>query len=224
MLSAADVDRVAPLLDERTIALAAPEVPLSVRERLLETAGSSFRVAGVARAEVPEASRLLSRCDLVALNADEAAAVAGCPLEPTRPHDMLERCARALTALQPSMSILVTAGRRGAFAFSDGSWVSCPGMDVEVASTAGAGDALLGGVLAALAAGAPLTAAGPQRTTWDQRPITSALELGVCLASLAVTSPHTIPPAVTLDALRAFVASRGVVFGETLGRLVEEAA
>jgi sugar/nucleoside kinase (ribokinase family) len=167
---------------------------------------------------------LFSRADLVSLNEDEAAAVAGRPFDAAHPRDLLDGCARALTALQPSVSIVVTAGREGAFAFAHGAWTHCPALEVPVAGTAGAGDALLGGVLAALAAGAPLTAPGPPPALLGERPIASALELGVCLAGLVVSSPHTIPPAVTLDALRAFASSRGIAFGESLGRLVEEAA
>jgi fructose-1-phosphate kinase PfkB-like protein len=99
--------------------------------------------------------------------------------------------------------VIVTAGSRGAFALERGrcGHRSAPTVDVE--STAGSGDALLAGVLVGLAAGVPLLgdASDPE--------IDDALGLGVLLASLNATSPHTIAPGADREALRAFADRHG---------------
>ena len=93
-----------------------------------------------------------------------------------------------------------------------------------VASTAGGGDALLAGILAALAAGAPLVAplasSSAMLTTITDRPLESALEFGVLLASYSVTSPHTIHPDADLGALVGFAERLGVTFAGALARAI----
>jgi hypothetical protein len=85
------------------------------------------------------------------------------------------------------MRLIVTAGAHGAFAF-DGSWTHVPTLPVRVVSSAGAGDALLGGVLSGLAAG---YRSGPQPTARrSRRDRSGAVDLGALVA--AFTSPHTI--------------------------------
>jgi sugar/nucleoside kinase (ribokinase family) len=86
---------------------------------------------------------------------------------------------------------------------------------VEVRSTAGAGDALLGGVLAALAAGVPLVDAHEAPTT-----LSSALDLGVAVAALSVTSPHTIHPTACLPAVLDLVEASGLELGPPLADVV----
>ena len=92
----------------------------------------------------------------------------------------------------------------------------CPAPTVPVASTAGAGDALLGGVIAALTAGIPLIQPGPPRKTIRDRPLNSALDFGVLLAALTVTSPHTIHPTANLDAMLEFANQLGVTFSKEM--------
>jgi ribokinase len=207
-----DVDALAPLLGPRTIALAAPEVGLGPRRRLLElaTARGAFRAASFVSGEVAaaRAAGLFALADLVALNADEASVLTGDFLDPAHPAAFLEIAARAAGVSR----LVVTAGAAGAFAFDDGRWSHRAAIPVEVTSAAGAGDALLGGVLAGLAAGLPLLAA--EDTPVDR--LTSALDLGVLLASCSVTSPHTIHPGADLDTLAALAREAGLTFGSPL--------
>jgi sugar/nucleoside kinase (ribokinase family) len=91
---------------------------------------------------------------------------------------------------------------------------------VAVVSTAGAGDALLGGVLTGLAAGLPFVPDGSPAASLAGRPLSSALELGALVAAFKVTSPHTIPPDLSLDALLALAREHGVAFAEGLQRLL----
>jgi sugar/nucleoside kinase (ribokinase family) len=126
----------------------------------------------------------------------------------------------AVLALHPGARLVVTAGARGAFAYDGAAWSHAPSLPVAVVSTAGAGDALLGGVLAGLALGLPFAPAGSPRASLAERPLSSALELGALVAAFKVTSPHTIPPDLSLDALLAFAREHGVVLGEGLRRLL----
>jgi sugar/nucleoside kinase (ribokinase family) len=227
-LDAAAIDRVAPLLapDEGrgSIALVAPEVPLEVRHHLLATATArgALRVAAFTSSEIPDARRLglFDLIDLVSMNEDEATALTGLPYDATDRQPFLDRCASVFPG---RTNILVSVGKDGAFAFDDGLWEHRPAPPVPaVRNTAGAGDALLAGVLSAVAAGVPLIDRGLLRTeTTDERPLTSALDLGVLLATYSVTSPHTIHPRANLEELLAFATRLGMTFSGDLLRAVE---
>jgi sugar/nucleoside kinase (ribokinase family) len=226
LLTPADVDRIVPLLEAgggRSIALAVPEVPLEIRAHLLKlaTTHQCFRVASFTSAEIAEAQalNLFSMVDLLALNEDEAGRFVGQPFDAAEPHSFLEQCAAVLTASRPHIQVVVSAGKEGAFAFQDGRWAHSPALPVEVASTAGAGDALLAGTLAALIAGAPLVSHTPRARDDSRRVVASALDFGVLLASYSATSPHAIHPRADLDAVLDFAAGRGVTFAGSLGQI-----
>jgi sugar/nucleoside kinase (ribokinase family) len=223
LVSERDVDVVERWLSPSALALAVPEVPLPVRRHLLRraTERGALRVASLATAEVGEAREtgFLSLVDLLALNQDEAAALAGAPFPDAAPDAFLQRLA-SVPGLHAGFRLLVTAGARGTFAFDATGWTHAPALPVTVVSTAGAGDALLGGVLTGLAAGLPFAPAGSPRASLAGRPLSSALELGALVAAFKVTSPHTIPPDLSLDALLAFAREHGVAFGEGLRRLL----
>jgi sugar/nucleoside kinase (ribokinase family) len=208
-LSAEDVDEAAALLDGRTIALAAPEVPLERRRELLEHATSrgAFRAAALtsSEAEAARASGFLAHVDLLALNEDEAAALGGVGLDPGDPRPALDACAAWMT---PGARLVVTAGSRGAFALADGRLVHRPAAPVPVVGTAGAGDALLGGILTGIAAGAG----------FDE-----GFALGVATAAFCVASPHTIPDGLSLDALVAFAEAHGIPLPSALAARLAEA-
>ncbi len=218
-LEEADLEHAAaPLLGPDAIALAVPEVGLGVRRRLLELATDrgAFRVAALTSSEVPRARAdgLLGLVDLLALNEDEAERLTGRRPDPDDPEPFLEALAVTLEAERARTSLIVTTGARGAFAFEEGSWAARRPPTVEVRSTAGAGDALLGGVLAGLAAGVPLL------TAPEPNALSSALDLGVALAALAVTSPHTIHPSADLGALLAATREWGLSFRPPLADVV----
>jgi fructose-1-phosphate kinase PfkB-like protein len=132
-------------------------------------------------------------------------------LDPSDPGPFLRLCARAFD--DGRARVVVTAGADGAYAIDGERWIHRAAPVVDVVSTAGCGDALLAGVLVGLAAGAPLI--GETRGATDD-----ALSLGVLLASLNATSPHTIHPAATLAALRELAARSGIAFGGALGSTV----
>jgi sugar/nucleoside kinase (ribokinase family) len=228
LVSEREVDAVERWLSPAAIALAAPEVPLAIRRHLLRraTERGALRVASLILADVEEAQAtgLLDQVDLLAVNEDEAGALAGEPFPEGPPSGFLDRLGRRLRARQPSLRLLVTAGARGAFALDGEAWSSAPALPVHVVSSAGAGDAFLGGALAGLAAGLPLVAGRNQASRSDGAvsEIASALDLGALVAAFKVTSPHTIPPDLSLDALLAFAAAQHVAFGQAFRALLPE--
>lgn len=119
----------------------------------------------------------------------------------------IDACLKFLRSEYPELQMIVSAGKNGAYAFSRGSYEYGPAPEVTVASTAGAGDALLGGVLAGLVAGIPLLrAAAGIRPGID---VETVLDLGVLLASYKCLSPHTIHPSASLDSLDDFARTLG---------------
>ena len=225
-LTPADVEEAQALLDSNTIALAVPEIPLDARRRLLEraTEAGAFRVASFTSAELrkPESHRLLTLTDLVSLNEDEATVLAGRSFSQDAPATFLEAVMAAATAHQKDIAVLVTAGAHGAFGAAGALRDHVPALRVPVVSTAGAGDALLGGVVSGLALGLPLF--GSSEAGLLDRPVESALDLGLCLATWSITSPHTIPPGLDRAALGAFARGLGVRFGAAPERLLQAAA
>jgi ribokinase len=123
-----EVDLVERWLSPTAIALAAPEVPLAVRRHLLRraTERGALRVASLTTAEVEEArdTGFLALVDLLALNEDEAAALAGAPFPDGDPSPFLRRVRDAV----PRARTVVTAGARGAFAFDGTAWAHVPAL------------------------------------------------------------------------------------------------
>jgi sugar/nucleoside kinase (ribokinase family) len=218
VLCAEDVDGVVGLLEagaSHAIALAVPEVMLEVRQRFLQlaTRTGALRVASFVPAEIESARQagMFEMLDLVSLNEEEAGELIGCAFVSTAADAFVARCQDFLRNSYPNLQMVVSAGNGGAYGVSTGSWNHCPAPEVEVASTAGAGDAMLGGIIAALAAGIPFLHAKSTRRVGDRR-IQTALELGVLLGSYKCLSPHTIHPSAGMDALIGFGRDRGQGF------------
>ena len=98
----------------RGIALALPEVPLAARQKLLAlgTAHGFLRVASFTTAEILELGDELKDVDLLALNLDEAAALAGVSTETLGGGDPEEIAKAALAKIDPGTMLTVTAGAR----------------------------------------------------------------------------------------------------------------
>lgn len=201
---------------EHGIALCLPEVPIAARQEFLRLATEcgSYRVASFPSAEMAAVHGLdlLSQVDLLSLNREETVAVAGVSSAATCGERILDECSAVAAAANPNIKILSSAGPDGVYVFEEGAWSHFPAVPVKVASTAGAGDALLAGVLAGLAAGLPLT--GSSSPTDNQSltgfEIDSAIRLGLLLAGLSTTSPHTIHPAANLEGLLVFAREKKI--------------
>jgi sugar/nucleoside kinase (ribokinase family) len=214
LLACDDLDTMEDLFAEPAVALAAPEVPLETRALFLKMAGKhgAFRTASFTAAEVAPARELgmFANLELVSLNEGEAAVLAGCAFEPSQPLPFLQACEQVLRTSYPKLRLAVTAGRFGAFAYWEGSWDFSPAPRVNVASTAGAGDALLGGLIVGEVSGIPFVRNDRSLNRTSMGTVASALDLAVLLASYTATSPHTIHPGASKEALLAFASKIGV--------------
>jgi ribokinase len=194
----------------RGIALAVPEVPLEARLKLLQlgTKHRFFRVAALTSEEARSAlaQEMLSLADLLAVNVDEATAIAGVSAE--------GGCASVVTAAvqrlrhaHPHLLLSITAGRDGSWCWDGEALVHVPAFRVKPVRTAGAGDAYLAGMVIGRVAGLTM----PQ-----------AQELASLIAALAVTSPHTINKEIDRESLRAFAAQVQASLCEAVKNLLED--
>ena len=200
-----DIRRAAGLLAAhrgRGIAIALPEVPLPARVALLQLATEHgllrFATFVTGEAEQALSGGLVGATDLLALNLDEAAAVAGgspdrvqtaaVPAGRDAIADLIEAAGGRLRTVNPSLRLVVTAGRAGSWVWDGRILGHAAALRTAVASTAGAGDAHLAGLVAATARGLPLVAAN---------------RYAAVVSSLSVTSPHTIDPDLTAERVRA---------------------
>ena len=195
----------------RGIALAAPEVPLAARRKLLElgTQYRFLRVASFNSAEILPAleMEMLAITDLLSLNRDEAAAVAGIDSDNESPLTIVEAALARLLRINPALQVTITAGKEGSWSWDGKSPCHLPAFPTRVVSTAGAGDALLAGVLAGLAANLP---------------IHQAQELGALVAALSVTSPHTINPEIDRRSLLSFSSEFSQLPSEEVRQLIQD--
>lgn len=162
------------------IALAAPEVPMEARQTLLDlgTRYGLFRAASFTSEEISLALELgiLNYVDLLAVNRDEALRLADIHNN-TETARIVQLAVERAKSVNPRIVVTVTAGAEGSWLWTGESYLHLPAMKVQPVSTAGAGDAHLAGMLVGIAEGMGLA---------------EAHRLGVVVAGLSVTSPHTI--------------------------------
>jgi ribokinase len=193
----------------RGVALAAPEVSLEARLRLLQL-GHQYgflKTAAFTSAEMQPAVHMghLPLVDLLSLNLDEAAALLGCSAEEHPPQAIVESALQRLQMLNPKMQIAITAGKNGSWAWDGTRLTHAPAYPVQVASSAGAGDAFLAALIVGTVAG----------LSWSQ-----AQELASLTAALSVTSPHTIHPGLERNSLRAFADQLGAPLSDAVRALL----
>lgn len=202
------------------VALCLPEVPLRLRRDFLELAANcgNYRVCSFALGDIQEARKmeLFSLTDLLALNLEEASALLGDGPGHVLDEGVLAERTAKLTATRPRLRIVVSAGAKGAYGFECGRSQFCPAPVLEPVSTAGAGDALLAGVVCGLSAGLPFIMPHERANSFSGQILRTALDVGVLNASFSVTSPHTIHPEAVLENLFAFTESHGASISDSL--------
>ncbi len=158
-LDSAFVERTAKTFSayrSRGIALAAPEVALEARLRLIEMgrANDFFCAAALTSVEIQTeaARRILQDTHLVALNLDEAAVLAEMSVNEFEPTAIIQAASERLRLINPTLWIAITAGRSGSWIWDGCAQHYAPAIVTEVASTAGAGDAFLAGLLIGITA------------------------------------------------------------------------
>jgi ribokinase len=175
---------------ESGLAVALPEVPVEARLHLLDLATKHglFRAASFTSEELPALRKrgVIGALELLALNIDEARALAGLAEPTLKPLEVAERAVSDAAEEFPGLMLSITAGAAGSWSWDGRQLAHCPAVEVEAASTAGAGDAHLAGILAGLTCGLDLP---------------SASVLGTLVAGASVTSPHTIHKGLSREQL-----------------------
>jgi len=193
------------------IVLAAPEVSLEARNRLLELGSdyNFFRVASFTSEEMHSViqSDILSRTDLLAINFDEAAAAVEMPVDDNNPLSVIEAVIEKLGGIKGDMNISITKGKEGSWSWDGSDLHHVPIHQAEVESTAGAGDAHLAGLIVGFTAGLSLQ---------------DAQELATLVGSLSVTSPHTINKDIDRESLRLFADSSAQAIKKNIYNILEK--
>ena len=122
----------------------------------------------------------LEHVDILKLSRDELLLLTGT--------DNLEQGSRQLADLGVAM-VLITLGERGAYYHFQNWSGTCPGIQVKVADTNGAGDTFLGAVLAQLSQ----LGAEPLRNIRQESQLRAIIFTANCAASLTCTKSGAIP-------------------------------
>ncbi|SEN87865.1 carbohydrate kinase family protein [Paenibacillus sp. OV219] len=210
---------------EGELVLAAPEVPIEARIALLAAgrARGSFTVASVLAAEAEAFGRLggYGLTDLLAVNREEAHRIAGLEEACEDGGTIAKRCYNVLKTEQPTIRLIMTDGEDGCYSCEGDRIIHTPSLQVAAVSSAGAGDALLGGVISGLCCGLPFMKDHSADAIFGETPLSSAVELGVLLAALSVTSPHSIHPNADVRLLRSIASENDLALGDAFRRMLQ---
>ena len=205
--AAADIEQ----LGSEGIIMAAPEVPLDSRKKLLELGKrhGSFCSASFTTGEMHQAmeSGILKYVDLISVNVDEAAEAAGIQPEKTGAEIIVRSSIEKLKSYNTDIRAAITSGKEGSWCWDGNRLNKFPAVKTTAVSTAGAGDAFFSGLLCGLALGLHLF---------------DAQQLASLIAGLSVTSPHTINKEIDRRSLNTFLHSSGITFSESVIKLLEE--
>jgi ribokinase len=193
------------------IIMAAPEVPLGARQKLLELGKQHglFCTASFTTGEIRNAldGGMMANTDLIAINIDEALAVAGSHVDKTDTTYIVQSAIQKLQILNKNIMVSITAGKKGSWCWDGHQLNSFPAIRTEAISTAGAGDAFFSGILCGLTLGLHLF---------------DAQQLASLVAGLSITSPDTIHKGVDRHSLYKFLGTSDLTFSETVIKLLED--
>ena len=198
-------------LGSKGIIMAAPEVPVSARQRLLESGKKYglFCTASFTSEEINCAmdDGIMANVDLIAINIDEAAAIAGSQVDKMDIHLIVQSAILKLQLYNKNIMVSVTAGKNGSWCWDGHKLNSFPVIKTEVISTAGAGDAFFSGIICGLTLGLTLF---------------EAQQLATLVAGLSVSSPDTIHKGVDRQSLNKYLKSSDLTFSEKIIKLLED--
>jgi ribokinase len=199
------------MLGSRGIIMAAPEVPLAARKRLIELGNEYglFCTASFTSGEITEALNIgiIDKINLIAINSDEAAAVAGIENAGIELKVLVKMAIQKLVLHNESIMVSVTAGKNGSWCWDGAGLNWFPAMKVNTISTAGAGDAYFSGLISGLTLGLPLF---------------ESQQLASLVAGLSVCSPDTIHKGINRHSLKEFLSGSEVDFSETIFKIMED--
>lgn len=198
-------------LGPKGIIMAAPEVPLDARKKLLKTGKQHklFCAASFTSGEIPQVLEegILAYVDLLAINIDEAAAIAGRSYEGKEFKGLIQDAVKILQQQNKTIMVSITAGKQGSWCWDGISLSAFPSVVTEVAGTAGAGDAFFAGLLCGTALGLHLS---------------ESQQLATLVAGMSVQSPHTIHKDINRSTLHQFMRTAGHRFSEKIIKLLED--
>lgn len=179
-------------VDEKSIVCAIPEVPAASRAEMMKNGKGkgALTVLSVPASEagVFEGANVYEHVDILAVNMEEAQAVAG---SSKTGKELIEELADKLRKENPGISILMTCGGEGAYTLEGERIEKVPPLRASALNTTGAGDAFLGGTLAGIARGMKLQK-GHNDPVFGDTPLASAPELGTICAGMAVECEDSI--------------------------------
>jgi sugar/nucleoside kinase (ribokinase family) len=166
-------------MDNDTIVLAMPEVPLESRIELLKLGrkNGSFNVASYLSIEAQSFinSDGLMLTDLLSINIDEAKSTLNYEIGSKK--EIATKTIEYIKSINTSIKIIITAGKDGAYIWNGVKITNVPIIDVPVVSTAGCGDALIAGTIVGLI---------------NKKTLIESVEFGTKVSTLAVQSVDTI--------------------------------
>lgn len=187
-------DIVLKKFGKKGMIMAAPEVPLAARKRLLQMGKQQglFCSASFTSEEIRAGldAGTIMNVDLIALNLDEASAVAGIADDKAGPASLVLSAVQKLRIHNQSILVSVTAGKQGSWCWDGHQINRFPAIQAVAINTAGAGDAFFAGILCGLALGLHLF---------------EAQQLASLIAGLSVTSPHTIHKGIERNSILQFM-------------------
>lgn len=196
--------------ENKSIVLSVPEVPLAPRIKLLEEGRKRnyLNVSSVLSAETVEFRKMggFALTGLLSVNIDEAARIVSLNADENDHQQIIKLCIDELVKDNPRISILITLGSKGVYCYSDNQLVHYPAFKVNPISTAGAGDAFIAGTISGLCCGLRLS----EKT--DDGNLNDAVQLGLLLAALTVTSADTIHAKADAEELQSFARSLNLPF------------
>ena len=185
---AAYIEACTEKIDKNSLVLAAPEIPLSARIRLLELGKSkgATTVSSFLSSEAADFKKAGGLCqtDILSINLEEAQALSG--------SDEITTIMQNVSQTNSQCKVIVTAGNEGLFASENGKVEHFPCFPAQVMSTAGAGDAVIGGTIAGIVSG---------------KNFLQSVQYGLAAAKFAVESAHSIAESVTIKSINHYLES-----------------
>jgi ribokinase len=191
--------------------MAAAEVPLTTRQKLLQCGKDHglFCAASFTSEEITWAleSGVIAYIDLIAINMDEAKALASYDPLVAKESQIVTAAIQRLQAINKKINVSITAGNLGSCCWDGKNLNQFPAIKADVKSTAGAGDAFCAGLLCGVAIGLSFF---------------EAQQLATIIAGFSVTSPHTIHPEINRISLKDFIQHSNIQLSEKITKLLED--
>ena len=172
-------------IDKNSLVLAAPEVPIESRIKLLEIGKSrgAYNVSSFLCGEAEEFIALggILLSNLLSINIEEAGAV--CKTNGTK-KEIAYAAISSLLKINEKLKIIVSCGGDGAYMYDGREILHISAKKVDIVSTAGCGDALIGSTISGMIFGLGFA---------------SSVNFGTMVAAYAAQSPSSIAENIPLS-------------------------